>query len=462
MIILKIKKAKGAIIVFTLVFGTIFLMMLGALSGFALFQARLSEESVSKEMAFQIAEAGLNFARWHLNHWPDNFSFGGEYDFKNPEGEIVGKYRLTIEAPTLCNPGTKIISEGWTLRFPDKKRKIQAIYAKPALTKYAFLTNANAWFGSDEELKGPFHSNGGIRMDGEQNSLATSAKQTYICGPEHGCSPPQEKPGIWGQGEGALKGLWQFPVPPIDFNSITQDLAQLKAAAQSSGLYLPENSLGYHLKFRNNGTVDIYRVTRLKSPVWGYDGTQWIQESNDIDEETFLQTYTLSASCAPIYVESNVWVEGDYKGRVTVVAAKLPEMPSSLKKIIISGNINMADNNSALGLIAQKDILIPLYSPDILEIKAALIAQKGHIFRYYYPKWSFEPYRTYAIRSKIETFGAMATNTIWTFTWVNSQNQVVSGYQTTEMSYNPNLTFSPPPYFPVSGEPEMINWDEIQ
>jgi len=89
------------------------------------------------------------------------------------------------------------------------------------------------------------------------------------------------------------------------------------------------------------------------------------------------------------------------------------------------------------------------------------LAQKGHVFRYYYPKRNYDPYKTYAIRDYIETFGSIITNTIWTFTWVDGLGNVVSGYKETEMSYNKDLTYNPPPYFPVSGDYEVVSWEEV-
>jgi len=456
---------KGIIVTMALIFGSIFLILLGGLLSFILLQQRQSLQRTAWNEALHLAEAGTNYARWHVFHSPTNFNFSGTYDYKNPQGEIFGKYQLEITAPTGCDAGVKIKSTGWTNNFPDIKRVVQIKYAKPALAKYAFLTNSNAWFGPEEELKGPFHSNGGVRMDGGQNSLATSAKATYICGPEHDCSPSQEKPGIWGAGAGGGQGLWQFPVSNIDFNAITQDLAVLKNAAQTSGEFFGGSGAGhygYHIRFLNNGTFDVYKVKSLKNSVWGYDGTQWLYESNDIATEVFSKNYNLPAGCSPIFVEDNLWVDGDIKGRATVVAAKFPEVPNTSSKIVINGNINYADSSSVLGLIAQKDVLIPLYSSSNLEIKAALLAQKGHVFRYYYPNWNYEPYLTYAIRNNIITYGSIITNTLWTFTWVDSGMNVVSGYRTTEMSYNPDLTYNPPPSFPVSGEFETVLWEEVR
>ncbi len=457
------KNQRGIIVIIVLVFGLVFLILLAGLLGFILLQHRQSLQKLAWNEALHTAEAGINYARWHIFHAPSDFSFSGTYDYKNPQGEILGKYQLEITTPSNCDSAVRIKSTGWTLKFPDTKRKVQVKYAKPALAKYAFLTNSNVWFGSDEELKGPFHSNGGIRMDGEQNSLATSAKKTYICGPEHGCSPSQEKPGIWGEGGGGEKGLWQFPVSNIDFDSITKDLAKLKNEAQSSGIYFGASGYyGYHIRFLSDGTFNIYNVKGLKQKVWGHDGEKWVKESNDISTEEFFQNLPLPADCSPVFIEDNLWVDGDVIGRVTVVAARLPDIPGTNAKIIIAGNINYLDSNSVLGLIAQKDILIPLYSPNNLEIKAALLAQKGHVFRYYYPKWNYEPYKTYAIRNYIETYGSIITNTIWTFTWVDSGGNVVSGYKETEMSYNPDLTYNPPPHFPVSGEYEIVGWEEVE
>lgn len=465
---------KGAITTWVLIFGTVFLIMLAGLLGYLIFQIKQNQRVMAQNEALHIAEAGINYARWHLAHDSEDFAFSGIYDYKDPEGAIIGKYQLEITGPSGCDSGVKIKSTGWKLNFEDLKREIKVRYARSSLAKYGFLTNSNVWFGEDEELKGSFHSNGGIRMDGQQNSLSTSARESYICGPEHGCSSSNcqdpctwtvqgcECPGIWGEGEGEELGLWKFPVSNVDFERITRDLASLKTEAQSSGIYLsPTENLGYHLKFKSNGTFDVYKITKLKSPVWGYDGEDWVYESNSIDKETFYQNFSLPSNCAPIFVEDNLWVEGDVEGRATVVAARLPDMPGSEAKVIIPENINYIGENSVLSLIGQKDILIPLYSPNNLEVKAAMLAQKGHVFRYYYPRWSSEPYKTYAIRDYIETYGSIITNTIWTFTWVDGQGNVVSGYRETEMSYNPDLTYNPPPYFPVSGEYEIVSWEEI-
>jgi hypothetical protein len=465
----KFKKESGSILVLVLVFAAVFTTIGTGLVGMVSTQHKLSSQKVASRQALHIAEAGVNYYRWHLAHSPDDFQDGtggpGPYihDYKDPEGAVVGKFSLEITAPSGCESAIKIQSTGWALSHPQTKRIIQVRYAKQALAKYAFLTNENVWFGDDEGLKGEFHSNGGIRMDGTQNSIALSAKEDYFCKGIHGCtilncSAPChwvwwkgcECPGIWGEGHGGPDGLWQFSVPVIDFSKITQNLNTLQTEAQSSGIYLPDSGLGYHIRFKNGGVFDLYQVTALDAYV----------ASNNIGAEVLIlpQNRSLPPNCAPIFVEDDLWVDGVVDGRITVAAARLPDMPGSNAKIVINGNITYANSNSVLGLIGQKDILIPLHSPNFLVIEAAMLAQKGHVFRPNYRSWTGPDY----IRQNIRTFGSIITNTVWTFTWVNGSGTVTSGYRVTDMNYDSSLTFNPPPYFPTAGDYQFISWEEVE
>jgi len=463
---IKLKTQKGAIITLVLVFGAIFILIFGGLAGFIFAQYRQSKQKVAFNEALAVAEAGANYARWHLAHASNDYNFSGTYDYNDPEGGRVGQFSLEISQQGECSTIVNIKSTGWTDDFPNAKRVISVRYGRPSLAQYSFLTNSDVWFGENEEVKGPFHSNGGIRMDGIQNAVCTSAKETYTCQPYHGCSPAQTKPGIWGAGSGGTAGLWEFPVPAIDFNAITTDLAQLKTKAQNGGYYFgPSGVFGYHVKFKNNGYFDLYKVTKLRANVNGQD-TQgvWHNESNDIDKETFLQEYPLAvAQCNVqnlIFIEdTKVWVDGIVKEKATVVAARFPDNPSTNASIIINGNLTRADPKATVvGLIAQKNILVPLYSPNVLEIQAVMVAQKGAVQRYYYSS-SYNPYH---LRNRIMVRGSIITNQVWTWSWVSGGGQVVSGYQNTESYYEPALIYEPPPFFPVSGDLQFISWEEIQ
>ncbi len=457
---------KGLILPLVLVFSFIFVILLAGLVRVIIIQLKSINQEVAYFQSLEIAEAGIHYYGWHLTYDPDDYQDGtGEegpyqHQYSDPEGEVIGQFLLEVTPPSACGPAI-IQSTGWTEKYPEIKRTIRVKYAKETLAKYSFLTNENVWFKKNEELKGPIHSNGGIRMDAEQNSLSTSAKATYTCEIIHDydipCDLPTEKPGIWGDGEGGENGLWKFPVPIIHFGGITQDLSLLKEISQSSETYFASTTSeyhGYYIKFKNNGSFDVYKVKELQPPVRGYNGEGWIEESNDIlvlDEDSF-QNYKLSSDCAPIFVEDDVWVDGEIKGRTTLVAARFPDLSETNAKIIINGDIDYIDSDSVLGLIAQKDILIPFYAPDKLMIKAVMLAQKGHVFRYHYPD---------SIRNKIETYGSIISNKFWAFTWLDSKGKVISGYTKTEIMYDFSLTYNPPPYFPTHEEYKFIGWEEL-
>jgi hypothetical protein len=448
-----------------LVFGAIFLFIFSGLVGLIANQYQQSREKVALNEALNIAEVGANYSRWHLAHAPTDYNFSGTYDYTDPEGGIIGHYTLEVIPPAECSTVVTIKATGWTDKYPEIKRTISIRFGRPSLAQYSFLTNTDVWFGADEELRGPFHSNGGIRMDGTQNALSTSAKETYTCQSAHGCSPPTTKPGIWGTGNGGTEGLWEFPVPAVDFNAITLDLAQLKTEAQNGGYYFGSSgAFGYHVQFKNNGTFDLYKVTKLKPSIWGEDTDYvWHNESNDIDKETLLQNYPLAVGQCNVQnliflEEGKVWVDGVTKEKATVVAARFPDNPATNASIIINGNLTRADPKLTLvALIAQKNILVPYYSPNVLEIQAVMMAQKGAVQRYYYG-YVGGPYN---IRNQISVRGAIITNKIWTWSWINGSGQVTSGYQNTESYYEPALIYNPPPYFPSSGEQQFISWEEI-
>ncbi|MBU4360348.1 pilus assembly PilX N-terminal domain-containing protein [Patescibacteria group bacterium] len=449
---------KGTILMLTLVMTSVFTIASLSLASLAIAQNRLANQKTSWHNALNIAEAGLNYYRWHLAHAPEDYENDiGIHDYNDPQSGVVGQYNLEITAPSECSSVVTIKSTGWTNKFPNTKRVAQTKYGLASLSSFAFITNSDVWFGNEEILHGPVHSNGGIRQDGTNDSLMTSAKETYTCQPYHGCDPAQTKDGVWGVG--GDKELWNFPTSNIDFDMLTVDLNTLKDLAETSGIYLPQRGLGYRINFKADGTIDVYRVTKLKNNVEysGMDG-DWHRGSWDIDREEFDANYALPSECAIIFVQDNVWVDGVVNGRATLVAAKLPEVSNNNRSIIINNNLTYLEKNGqhVLGLIAQQDILVPLYAaPEDLEINAVLLAQNGSVYRPYYDTpWP------YYIRDTITTYGTIISNQTWTWTWVNDLGSCVSGYCNTNTIYDSHLNYNPPPGFPTYGDYKFLQWEE--
>ncbi|MBI5732127.1 MAG: hypothetical protein HY982_02080 [Candidatus Magasanikbacteria bacterium] len=461
----KLRVRSGTVLMIALVFGAIAITaIVNGLAVFGLMENRAAKFKHGSETAFQIAEAGIEYYRWHLAHDADDFQDGvggpGPYphDYKDKDGNVIGRFVLDIAPPAYGSSVAVITSTGSTVAQPNTRRKLQARVGFPSLADYAFLTNSDVWIGDNETIHGKLHANGGIRFDGTADAPITSAKETYVCKPVFGSGCNNSiKPGVWGAG--GPQNFWKFPVPAFDFNAITVDLAAVKTGAENGGFYRSSSgAYGYHLKFKNNATFDLYKVTALKPlPTPGYgkdvDGNKHY-ESYDIKTESFQGNFGNPAN-GLIFIEDQIWVEGTVKGRLTVGSGKFPVNPTTDTSIIIPNNLiySLKDGSDTLGLIAQKHVLLPRYSPNNLEIDAALIAQNGSAQRFYYSG---------DILDNLTVYGSVISNGIWTWSWVTMGGAVVSGYRNTYTTYDANLTYGPPPAFPVGNEYHLISWREIK
>lgn len=233
-------------------------------------QNTLSSREVRQQQLSQIAEAGANYYRWHLAHYPSDYQDGtgssGPYvhDFKDTTGKVIGRYELTITPPVTGSTIATVKSSAYLLTQPNARRAVTVKLGIPSLSKYAVVANTDMRFGAGTETFGAIHSNGGVHFDGIAHGLVTSAQSTYTDPDGYGTQN-----GVWSLNSDAstFLGGKQYPVAPIDFNGITVDLAALKAlAASPSGLLLPSSGAqGYHLTLRTDDKVDIRKVvTQLR------------------------------------------------------------------------------------------------------------------------------------------------------------------------------------------------------
>lgn len=421
---------------------------------------QLMRLSIEKEEAMQIADAGINYYQWHLAHFPDDYQDGtgapGPYvhnyvDFDTQQ--TVGQFNLTITPPLTGSTIVTVQSTGQTSRSPGVTRTITARFGIASLAKFSFLGNDIIWIGDSETVSGYMQSNNGIRFDGIGNAPIQSAKATYTCSANQGSPCPALRNGVWGGAPQYVQNFWQFPVPAVDFSSITSNLATMKSSAQSGGIYLPpSNKQGYSLVFNSNGTVSVYIVKKLLSNPTGWD-TSWNAHNENIDYDERIFQYTSSVPTnGIIYVEDKTWVEGTVKGRATVVAAQLPYNSSTAPTIYIPNNIvySAKDGTDVLGLIAQKDIVVTYHAPTNIEIDAALISQNGAAQFFYYPGNT---------KNSITIFGAIMTYNQWTWTWVDGSGHNLSGYSNTYSNYDANFLYGPPPSFPLSSAGyQLLSW----
>lgn len=464
-------KNEGSIVLMVVIFGSIFILLFGGTFGFIFVQHKFQISKVERERALGIAEAGVNYYKWFLSHYPDDLTDGTglpgpyEHEYSDPESGAIGKFSLDISGVAQCGQysAVDIESTGWTDEEPTLTRKVRVRYARPSVAEYSYIINDNVWAGADRQISGKYHSNGGIRMDGINDSLVTSAKDTWQCTPSFGCSSPYEnKAGVFGDGVGGILGLWQFPVEPIDFDGLSLNLAQMKSLAQDYGIYLqkPTSGKGYHFIFKSDGSFDVYRVMSVDA-VRGYSTEEgWHWDYHVIKKESFLQNYSVPPECGLIFVEADLWVEGVVNGKTTVVSANLVN-PNKDTDVILNNNItySSSDGSDGLLMIGENDVLIPLYSPDQMELKGIFMAQKGHFGRNYYSCWD---YPADCKKDSLEMNGSVVSNGRVGTRW-SCSGAYCSGYENRTNSYDRKLMVDPPPLTPFADdEYGFVKWAETE
>ncbi len=468
------EKTQGYLLIQVLVFGSIGVMIVGALIGWGNTAFKLSDFLVARERAFQVAEAGIDYYRWHLAHSPKDFQDGtatsGPYIhiFEDKLGNQIGKFTLNIIPPMVGSTIVTVQSNGLIDGYPNVKRTIEAKYAIPSLAKYAFVANSAMRFGEGTEVFGPIHSNGGIRFDGLAHNLVTSAQASYHdpdqdTGLEYGVHthklpvdtfPPTSVPSrtdVFATGR-------QFPVPAVDFTGFTADLAQIKADAKTAGKYFASSGgLGYRVLLKIDKTFDLYKVNSFTSVDRNCtnSGNQTGWGSWSVDRETKIGNYPFPVN-GLIFLEDNVWVEGKInESRLTIASGVFPESANTNTSITVNKDLLYTnyDGRDVLSLIAQNNINVGLFSDDDLEIDGALVAKTGRVGRYYYTSSCGSSYK----RSKLTLFGMIATNLRYGFAYTDG-----TGYNVRNITYDGNMLYGPPPSFPLTSDKyQILSWREI-
>lgn len=487
-----IRSSKGLILVNVLVFAMIAVTVTSALTNWAATMLKSSRQLNLREQAMQIAEAGVDYYRWHLAHNSSDYTDGVAttttgpfiHDFKDKDGSVIGQFALTITPPPIGSTIVVIKSKGTVVEDPLVSRTIQTTLGIPSLAKYAVVANDVMKFGVGTEVFGPIHSNNGIRFDGLSHNIVTSAKDKYI-DPDNGTHNPAwyqfgvyttdspselntdtTPPIIVPNRTDVFMAGRQFPIPAVDFVGMTTDLSSIKAEAQASGRYFgASGGQGYRILLKTNDTFDLYRVnTQMSAP----SGCTSSSEANwgtwSVNSQTFLQNYAIPAN-GTIFVEDHVWVEGQINtARITIAAGKFPDSSATRKDIIINNNLAYTnyDGRDSIALIAQGNITTGLYSVDNMRIDAAIIAQNGRAGRFYYNTSCKSGGVNLYIRNTLTLYGMIGTNLRYGFAW-GSGSSIISGYMMRNIIYDANLLYSPPPNFPLTSDQyTTISWDEIK
>jgi len=481
--------SKGAISVYILMIASISVAILTSLAIFVASSQRNSSNEVSRQKALQFAEEGVYYYRWYLAHvldgknqqqikdfWLNGNPIGTDIAYNkivtNFDNEAVGEFEINVTPPEVDSTIVLVEAIGWTYRHPNIKKKIRVRFRKPSWSEYSVLANDIMRFGVGTNVFGPIHSNNGIRFDGIANNVVTSSVTTYW-------DPDTfvNRPGVWtsqpDESQVFLAGN-EFPVPSIDFNSVTSDLSLIRTEAQNEGLYFHDDTyetevchsiwhgwnnweeicgledvavLGYHLILRTDDKVEMRRVLDYYGDRWNETDTYQITTETDAEIFPFPDN-------GLIFADKHLWVEGQINSaHLTIASADLENSINT--DIYINNDILYTNYNGddIIGLIAENDISVGLYSEDDLEIDAALLSQKGRVGRNWY-SWFWGGWIS---RDEITIRGSMATNQRYGFAWTDG-----SGYNIRNLYFDNNLIYYPPPYFPTGTVYELDLWEDIK
>jgi hypothetical protein len=464
----------GFTLVQILVFGAIGVTICVGLAGFLAVVLRATSKQVSREQAFQIAEAGVEYYRWHLAHasadYQDGTGQAGPYvhDYNDADGHKIGTFTLEVTPPPIGSTVVVVKSTGEYLGTTTAERAVQATLAIPSVARFAIAADEDVRIGEGTVTEGPVHANGGVRFDGVARNVVTSAKDVYD-DPDHSGAnefgvhthvspadplPPAAVP----EREDVFTVGRDFPVPAIDFAGMVADLADIKAKAQAGGSYYnASGKQGYRVVLKSNDTYDLYRVTAKNSPTYGCSNAQGDSDWDlwTIKTQTYLGNFDFPAN-GLMFFEDNLWIEGNVTtARLTIAAARFPDAQGNRRDIIITNDITYGakDGSAVLGLIAQNSVNVGLSSDTDLEVDAALVAQNGRVGRHYYSSSCGTGYT----RNSITTYGSIVSKGRYGFAWTDG-----TGYETRNMVYDPHLLYAPPPEFPLTTDQyEVLSWEEV-
>jgi Tfp pilus assembly protein PilX len=455
-----------------------------------------NQQHVSRDMDYTeslaVAEAGLNQYLWMvaqgLSSEVNDFAIPGSTgsdDHKETytlNGDTAsGTYTMEVTAPWTDDDDSTITVDvtGYSDADPTVSRTVSAHIGRPAFSEYVLLVDDAVYIGGapddpDRQWYGKTHSNTGIRIETYNiNDTITCARSSYNYG-------GSTKPGVWSDyisGSDPSRALWNFPVPPVDFDTVTSDFVRLseKATGNANLPYVNpvgNNEHGWYILLLPG---EKYKVAQVSDE---YENKNY---SSGYNRGGYL-TYGSFSSVRDypddgvIYVNDNVWVQGaNLDGHITIASSGQlnPSGKTAATSINIIGDITYSakDGTVSVGLIAQNNVKIPMYAPmgavgtmgtslsspgNIdMEIDAALIAQEGAEF--VSRDSSSNPWGP---RRRLLTFyGSVSSR--GTPTRATTSGTTYCGFAEGANSYDRFLLNNPPPYFPTIGSYQILDWREL-
>ncbi len=410
---------KGNVMIIGILFVVIVIISLIGLLTLVSNEMDMTRKMNDSARALYIAEGGVNRAKVWLTSqaYPP---IGIEpFEIFTDENLGTGNYSVVID-PEDGNPGRWIkqyglLSTGKILAT-EVSRLVKVILQTETFASFAYFTDneynpnvgAKIWFVGWDVLDGPTHSNSQINIYGSptfKGLVSSTADSFYYY---HG-GPPEDNPDFQ---QGYTLGIENIEMPTSTEN--------LKETAQSGGVVVSGDST---VVLNSNGTVS-----------YSEEG-QWYE-------------FNLEETNGVMYVNGSAFVQGTLKGALTLISSDDMYVTDDVRYSTDPGDPSCDDR---LGLISDKNVVIPYTAPNDLEIDAAIMALDSSLYFQYYP---------YYMKGTLTVYGGIIQEyrgPVGTF--YASSGTKASGYNK-DYSYDYRFLDTPPPYFPGTERYSQISWWE--
>ena len=367
-------------------------------------------------VAHAIAGAGMNLASRAMYEdplWRSGFankSFGG------------GRFSVAVE-----DVGNNRVQMTSTADFAGVTRIVSSILQPSSFSRYAYYstTDQNGYWITGDTVWGPFHCNNFLNVAGNPVFMGRATSLNGINNYQ-GLAHPIFKGGF-DQGINV---------------TLPANLNVLKQAAQAGGKWLQDQgNQPVFIKFLANGNVK-----------WRIDGnTDWSGGGWTTEPLT-----SFAPNGAIWCQENNLHIKGVLNGRVTVGAKKYIWIDDD---ITYAQDPREGPSDDLLGLVSEDKMFIS-DTPENrgpnnnFTLMASTFSRTDGL-------WA-EHYNTRPVEGKMTTVGGLIQK-IGGYTGVFSGGQnptVINGFQPGGTYYDQRLLNDAPPFFPTTGNYEVISWFE--
>ena len=478
---------NGQISVELLFLSAIIVALIGGFVSLAASFLQLSVRAQNKLQAFSVAEAGIEYYRWHLAHsvgdyWDGNgSSTPGPYvhQYYDKSGNEIGEFSLVVTPPPVNSQLVTVQSTGKVIADSSITKVITVKMVPSNLMQYNIVQNDNLLIGASTTIYGPVMSNGGVQFNGYAANLVQSAETTfqdpansnktewavYTTVSPGDPQPPTALPtrtDVFSAGR-------QLAVPPVDFTALSGVLANIQAFAQFGGVYATSSgAYGYDLAFSTSTPVGtttyaLYKVTSIASPPNGCTNVTNVAGWGtwSVGTETLVATGTIPKN-GTFFVSDNLWVRGQINhAHIIVGAAVFPDNSATWANVAINNSLRYTnyDGSDSMVVVAQNNLNVGLYSDDVLRIDGALIAEHGRVGRFFYKDHQGNSNKCfpYATLTQVTIFGTIITDGSYQFGYDDG-----TGYGIRQILYDVNLYYNPPEVIPTLSNMTIVSWQETQ